>query len=212
MFVTRIVGFGVNFVIALIVAIPVSRAHNDPQLLWTVSALTLAFFAAIWVTLHRRSLQLVSGLLQRLKLAKVTDKLTDLRAAILEVANTKHAMLKLVALSVFFQILGVVIVFVVGRAVAIDLDLGRYFIYIPLITAIAVLPISVLGVGIREGAFVFFFTQAGVLKAQALSLSLLLFSQSLLMALIGGIWYLFDKAKVQTVNVGVNREALSPTD
>jgi hypothetical protein len=32
------------------------------------------------------------------------------------------------------------------------------------------------------------------------------------MALIGGIWYLFDKAKVQTVNVGVNREALSPTD
>jgi hypothetical protein len=212
MFVTRIVGFGVNFVMALIVAIPVSRAHNDPHLLWTVAALTLAFFAAIWVTLHRRSLQLVSGLLQRLKLAKVTDKLTELRTAILEVANTKHAMLKLVALSVFFQILGVVIVFVVGRAVAIDLDLGRYFIYIPLITAIAVLPISVLGVGIREGAFVFFFTQAGVLKAQALSLSLLLFSQSLLMALIGGIWYLFDKAKVQTVNVGVNREALSPTD
>jgi hypothetical protein len=117
-----------------------------------------------------------------------------------------------VALSVFFQSLGVVIVFVVGRAVAIDLDLGRYFIYIPLITAIAVLPISVLGVGIREGAFVFFFTQAGVLKAQALSLSLLLFSQSLLMALIGGIWYLFDKAKVQAVEVSVKREALSPTD
>ncbi len=212
MFVARIVGFGVNFVMALIVAIPVSRAHSDPQLLWTVAALTLAFFTAIWVTLHRRSLQLVSELLQRLKLTKVTDKLVDLRAAILQVVNTKHAMLKLVALSVFFQILGVVIVFVVGRAVAIDLDLGRYFIYIPLITAIAVLPISVLGVGIREGAFVFFFTQAGVLKAQALSLSLLLFSQSLLMALIGGIWYLFEKTKIQDADLSIEQKVLSPSE
>jgi predicted signal transduction protein with EAL and GGDEF domain len=105
-----------------------------------------------------------------------------------------------------------VVIFLVGRAVGIELGIGYYFIYIPLITALAVLPISVLGIGIREGAFVFFFAQAGVPQAQALSLSLLLFSQSLLMALIGGVWYTFDKAKVQAEVRQVNREMVSQAD
>ncbi|MDZ7291261.1 MAG: flippase-like domain-containing protein [candidate division KSB1 bacterium] len=211
MFVTRVVGFGVNFLMALLVAIPVTRANNDPHLLWTVAALTLAFFAAIWVTLNRRLLQLMSGLLRRCKLGKIADKLVDFREAILQVAEAKDAILRLLALSVFFQILGIVIIFIVGRAVAIDLDFWHYCIYVPLITAIAVLPISVLGIGIREGAFVFFLTQAGVLKAQALSLSLLLFSQSLLMAVIGGIWYLFDKSEIRAASI-TKREVLSPTE
>jgi len=209
MFVTRVAGFGINFLLALIVAIPVSRANHDSQILWTVATLTLAFFAAIWVILHRRSLQLLSSLLRRFKLAKITDKLAHLRESILEVAVAKSAMLKMLALSVFFQILGVVIIYVVGRSVGIDLDFWHYCIYVPLITAIAVLPISVLGIGIREGAFVFFFTQAGVPQAAALSLSLLLFSQALLMAAMGGIWYLLDKSKVQTIDLSVKQEVLS---
>jgi uncharacterized protein (TIRG00374 family) len=211
MFVTRVAGFGINFLLALIVAIPVCRANNDFQILWTVAIMTFAFFAAIWVTLHRRSLQFFSGLLRRFKLAKIAGKLAHLRESILAVAVAKSAMLKMLALSVFFQILGVVIIYAVGRSVGIGLDFWHCCIYVPLITAIAVLPISVLGIGIREGAFVFFFTQAGVPQAAALSLSLLLFSQSLLMAAMGGVWYLLDKAKIQ-LDTTIKREALSPTD
>jgi len=212
MFVTRVAGFGINFLLALIVAIPVCRASNDFQILWTVAILTFAFFAAIWVILHRWSLQLVSSLLRRFKLAKIADKLQHVRESILEVAVAKSAMLKMLALTLFFQMLGIIIIFIVGRAVGIGLDFQYYCIYIPLITAIAVLPVSILGIGIREGAFVFFFTQAGVPKAAALSLSLLLFSQSLLMAAMGGIWYLLDKAKLQTIDMSIKQEALSSTE
>jgi hypothetical protein len=212
MFVTRVVGFLVNYVLALVVAIPVSRAIANPHLFWTVVGLTLAFIAAIWVTLHRWSLQIVNGLLHRMKLIKLADKLAHFRTAILQFTETRSAMLKLLALSLFFQVFGVFIIFTVGRAVAIDLDLWYYFIYIPLITAITVLPISLAGIGIREGAFVFFFTQAGVLEAQALSLALLLFSQSLLMAMMGGIWYLLDKNKVQAMHRRVKQEVFSETE
>jgi hypothetical protein len=212
MFVTRVAGFGINFLLALIVAIPVCRANNDFQILWAVAISTFVFFAAIWVTLHRWSLQAISGILRRFNLAKIAEKLAYFRESILDVAVSKSAMLKVLALSVFFQMLGVVIIYVVGRAVSIELDFWHYCIYVPLITAIAVLPVSVLGIGIREGAFVFFFTQAGVPKAAALSLSLLLFSQSLLMAAMGGIWYLFDKGKVQIDGLNVKREVLSTTE
>ena len=145
-------------------------------------------------------------------LAKIADKLLHVRESILEVAVAKSAMLKMLLLSVFFQLLGVVIIYIVGRALEIQLAFGYYCIYVPLITAIAVLPVSVLGIGIREGAFVFFFTQAGVPKAAALSLSLLLFSQSLLMAAMGGIWYLLDKTKLQTIGLAVQQKFLSATE
>jgi hypothetical protein len=212
MFVTRVAGFGINFLLALIVAIPVSRTNNDFQILWAVAISTLAFFAAIWVVLHRWSLQLLSAVLQRFKLAKIADKLQHVRASILEVTVAKSAMLKMLALTLFFQLLGIIIIFIVGRAVGIELGFQYYCIYIPLITAIAVLPVSILGIGIREGAFVFFFTQASVPKAAALSLSLLLFSQSLLMAAMGGIWYLLGKAKVDSANFNIEREVLSQTE
>ncbi len=212
MFVTRVAGFGINFLLALLVAIPVCRANNDFQLLWTVAIFTVAFFAAIWIVLHRWALQLFSSILRRFKLAKIADKLLHVRESILEVAVAKSAMLKMLLLSVFFQLLGVVIIYIVGRALEIQLAFGYYCIYVPLITAIAVLPVSVLGIGIREGAFVFFFTQAGVPKATALSLSLLLFSQSLLMAAMGGIWYLLDKSKVQTIGLDIEKEAFSTTE
>lgn len=211
MFVTRVAGFGINFLLALLVAIPVSRANNDFQILWAVVISTFAFFAAIWMVLHRWSLQLLSAVLQRFKLAKIADKLQHVREAILEVAVAKSAMLKMLALTLFFQLLGIIIIFIVGRALGIGLDFQYYCIYIPLITAIAVLPVSILGIGIREGAFVFFFTQAGVPKAAALSLSLLLFSQSLLMAAMGGIWYLLGSTKVP-FNVNVKDQVLSPSD
>jgi uncharacterized protein (TIRG00374 family) len=212
MFVTRVVGFWVNFVLASIVAIPVGQGTSNPHLAWTLAAVTLGFVAAIWIALNRWSMQLVRRILQRLNLIKIADKMERIRGAILQFALAKQAIFKLLVLSLFFQIVGIVVIFLVGRAVGIELGIGYYFIYIPLITALAVLPISVLGIGIREGAFVFFFAQAGVPQAQALSLSLLLFSQSLLMALIGGVWYTFDKAKVQAEVRQVNREMVSQAD
>ena len=212
MFVTRVVGFWVNFVLASIVAVPIGQATHNPHLAWTLVAITLGFVAAIWMALNRWSMQLLRRILQRLKLAKIADKLQHTRDAILQFSFAKQAIFKLLAFSLFFQIVGIVVIFLVGRAVNINLGIGHYFIYIPLITALAVLPISVLGIGIREGAFVFFFAQAGVPQAQALSLSLLLFLQSLLMALIGGVWYMFDKAKIRTEVVHVNREMVSQAE
>ncbi len=212
MFVTRVVGFWVNFVLASMVAIPVGQTTGNPHLAWTLVAITLGFVAAVWMALNRWSMQLLRRILQRLNFAKIADKLEHIREAIFQFGAAKQVIFKLLAFSLFFQIVGIVVIFLVGRAVGIDLSIGYYFIYIPLITALAVLPISVLGIGIREGAFVFFFTHAGVPQAQALSLSLLLFSQSLLMAMIGGIWYLFDKSKLQTVGIKVEQEVLPTTE
>jgi hypothetical protein len=62
---------------------------------------------------------------------------------------------------------------------------------IPLIYLTEALPISINGLGVREGAFVFFFTQTGVSKEKALALGLLVISiRYIFVMLTGGSLFL----------------------
>lgn len=79
--------------------------------------------------------------------------------------------------------------YVLGRGLGLDIPLAYYFLFIPLTTAISMLPISLSGLGIREGAFVFLFAMAGATKEQALTLSLMWFAVGVLVSIIGGIEY-----------------------
>ncbi len=189
MFVTRVVGFLVNFVLALIVAIPVSYRLRQAAIFGAVLASTLMFTAGVVLVLHHRALALVKNLLSRFGWSSLAEKIGGFREGIVSLSRGSGRMRRLITVSFAYQSIGIVIVYMLGRALGIDLGWWHYFIYVPLITAITALPISLAGIGIREGAFVFFFAQAGVAQAQALSLSLLLFAQTLVLALLGGVWY-----------------------
>lgn len=95
--------------------------------------------------------------------------------------------------------------YVLGRGLGLELPLAYYFLFIPLTTVIAMLPISLSGLGIREGAFVFLFTMAGATKEQALTLSLLWFAVGVIVSLIGGVEYVRTGGK-KAVEDGMSRE------
>ena len=76
-------------------------------------------------------------------------------------------------------------------ALNIDMSITYLFMVIPLIYLTETLPISINGLGVREGAFVFFFTQIGVLKEEALAVGLLVISMRyIFIMLIGGSLFL----------------------
>src|SRR3989337_2338488 len=79
--------------------------------------------------------------------------------------------------------------YVLGRGLGMDIPLAYYFLFIPLTTVISMLPISLSGLGIREGAFIFLFTMVGATKEQAITLSLLWFATAALVSMIGGVEY-----------------------
>jgi uncharacterized membrane protein YbhN (UPF0104 family) len=70
--------------------------------------------------------------------------------------------------------------------------LAYFFLYVPLITVLAMLPVSVAGLGVREGGVVFFFGKVGVDPATALGMSLIWFSLTVLVSAIGGLALLLD--------------------
>jgi uncharacterized membrane protein YbhN (UPF0104 family) len=74
--------------------------------------------------------------------------------------------------------------------------LAYYFVFVPLTSLVLVLPISFAGLGVREGTYVFLFSQVGMSQEMALSLSLLVYALGTVTpGLVGGAIYLLRGAR-----------------
>ena len=133
--------------------------------------------------------KLIEKILDILRAKAIKDKLHRFYHAVMDAAVYRKVMFRIVMLSLFTQIIGIIIFYTAGLSLNISVPIIYYFLYIPVIQVIVLLPISIAGIGVREGAFVYFFTQLGVSRTQAFSLSLVVFSLSLCLAFIGGIIY-----------------------
>lgn len=76
-----------------------------------------------------------------------------------------------------------------GRAIGIDAALAVYFVAIPVVLLIMLLPITINGLGTGQAAFLWTFGEAGVGKPEALALSILFIALGILGNLPGGVLY-----------------------
>ncbi len=93
-------------------------------------------------------------------------------------------------LSFLLQSLVIVVNIFNAEALHLDVPVVFFFILIPLIAVATMIPVSLNGLGIREGAFVFFLAQVGVPEAQALALALLWLAVTAAAGLVGGLVWL----------------------
>jgi glycosyltransferase 2 family protein len=94
---------------------------------------------------------------------------------------------KALLMSLLFHLLTIVNTAVVGIAVGWnDFSLGALAAVVPLILVVGAVPISPQGLGIQEGAFVYFLTQVGATPAQALAVGVVLRAKSIVLACLGG--------------------------
>lgn len=102
------------------------------------------------------------------------------------------------AISLFFQMTAIVIVFCISRAMGWEAPFIYFSIFVPLITLGEALPISVFGIGVRDGLYVFFFAQAGATREEALSMALAYVLITLVYSLAGGAIFLLRRSRSQS--------------
>ena len=95
----------------------------------------------------------------------------------------------ILGLSLCLQALGMGAVALLGAGIGIKLPIGFYFASLPLIGIVTLIPVSFNGIGIREGAFVYFFGLKGIDAEPAFGLGLLFFSVQVALSLLGGAAY-----------------------
>ena len=92
------------------------------------------------------------------------------------------------ALSIISQLLGVLVYYLLARSMDIEISFLAMGWIRSVVVLITMIPISIAGLGLREGALIILLRSYGIRDGDALALSLLIFSITLLLVgLIGGL-------------------------
>ncbi|MBM4137451.1 MAG: flippase-like domain-containing protein, partial [Nitrospira sp.] len=104
--------------------------------------------------------------------------------------NNKVVIVKASLISIIIQILGISAVYILALGLGQHIPFLACLIFLPIIILFTMLPISISGLGIREGAFVFFFGIIGVKPEVATAISLSWFLSVTIGSLLGLIEYI----------------------
>ena len=97
---------------------------------------------------------------------------------------------KTILLSMIAQLLIVITYYLIGISLKVDLPLLEYILIVPVVALFSSLPISVGGLGVREGILVYLISNIGVSTANAVSISLVYLAILILVTLPGGLFLL----------------------
>jgi glycosyltransferase 2 family protein len=158
-FMDRYLGFVVLILICTI-AFPFGYQYfHGSRIEWLLPFTVLSFFIA-------------SFLIFGLRLGQRVRFLSEFYNYFHTYRNRKHLISKGLMLSAVVQLSGITAVSILADGMGQHIPFLAFLIFIPLIVLFAMLPISISGLGVREGAFVLFFGLIGVKPEAATAISL----------------------------------------
>ncbi len=199
-FVDRLVGLFTLMALALLalaigyreIQLPVSVAYWSAALFIGIA---LALFISIQPLTHRL-VQSVSGrLLPQTWCEWVLPRLERIADHLTLYAGQPALLLWSSIVSLASRLAWIVGCAFVGAALRLNVSFFVYLTAHSVIDLIRVIPITIQGVGIREGLFVAIFTRFGLSNAQATVLALLTYLLLIGNALLGGVFYLLPWKK-----------------
>lgn len=121
------------------------------------------------------------------------SKIVDLYKVIFEFKGYPFILVKSFFWSVFVQVLRIIAIYLISEAYQLDIGIIYFFILVPITMLTIMIPISVGGIGVREGSFIAFFSLVGLSFNDAVLISLTTTLKVVLFSLFGGFLYLFYK-------------------
>lgn len=163
-----------------------------PQVTTQVRTLTFVVgFATLALTVALLTGQLVRlSALLRVPL-KIHTKLERLQEGLHWGLSDRALLIRAAVLSISFHLLTIVNTAAVGHAVGWEtIPWSDLLVVVPLILLVGAIPVSPQGLGIQEGAFLFFLHSVGATTGQALAIGLVLRAKSYVLAAVGGVMWL----------------------
>ncbi len=112
---------------------------------------------------------------------------------LLSLLKTPRKLIFLLTISVINYFVIATMYYLSGLALGIDVAFFHYLVFIPIVSVVIRLPLSLYGIGLREGMFVILFGGVGLSPEKAVSISLLVFTIGVLSSLVGGFLYMLPK-------------------
>jgi glycosyltransferase 2 family protein len=97
--------------------------------------------------------------------------------------------------SIAFQFLIVVNVYLIAISIGVYPDIIDLILVVPLVMLISMIPISINGFGLKEGAFIIFFQSINISIESALVIALITRSFDIILSLVGGFAFMLEGVK-----------------
>jgi uncharacterized protein (TIRG00374 family) len=118
---------------------------------------------------------------------------THLRNLQLAIMPSSRVFFCATLLSLVIQLANVLIVYLIGLALGGPIDGSYYLILVPTVTLLTLLPISLNGMGVREGSMAVLLAPLGIEPSMAVTLAFLWFAVFVVPSLGGVVFYLFGR-------------------
>ena len=188
-FIDRFFGLTGCIAIGMLAILPVSMYVNDNKIVYQL----LGFYGLIVVIIL---IFLIVNLIPHFKkktnflYIKLNYVVEQFEKAIGFYKNYKKIIIKCFIISIILRILMIINIYLFSKAIGWDTSILYFFLFIPCILILTILPISTHSLGVQEGLFVYFFLQINIPAESSMALSLTLFSWKMVSSLMCGFVFL----------------------
>lgn len=182
-----VLAIGLVAVIASVAALDHVRLYAIYGAIFTIFLIVLGLFLSIF---HRRLLEAFEWPFRAVGLHTVERAIARLMDDLHGFRSQGGALFQAFLASTLVQVSRILVHYIVGLALGVRLAAGYYFLFVPVLAALVSLPISLNGLGVREGAGVVLFQMAGLTREQSFTIPFLTYLISVLISLLGGLIFL----------------------
>jgi uncharacterized protein (TIRG00374 family) len=183
----RLSGFLALSALALMAATVIARRLAHPEVVAMPVAGLTGLAVIIWMLFRQHPIRRLAGWVRLHRLPRLNRMLERILAAFSQYRRHPAMMGRILLLSVGFHCSVVLCVYLLAAALHISAPLIYFATFVPLITLLEALPISIYGLGIRDLAYAYFFAMAGMTALETRSLAVLFLAVNLVYALFGGV-------------------------
>lgn len=188
--VERFSGLFVMFLFAALALIGSYRLV-PPMVVVAILAVTLASIMLVALLLQRTWIERWG---RRLQIDRLFARVAILRNLYQSLGlYSRKALARATGAALVFNLIQILANILLARAVGVHVPVAYFFLFVPIVAFTNLLP-SLGGLGLREGAYVFLFTQVGVDHDHALALALARDMTLLGLGLIGALIYVVQSA------------------
>jgi uncharacterized membrane protein YbhN (UPF0104 family) len=195
----RLAGFG-GIVVVLLATIPflvpLLKSLEMEIGLLLIAGGVLGFIFSVFV---------LRRLPRRFTRYRIVAALAGFTARGIYIARSGRGAAIVVGLSVLVQFANVLALFILARGLSIHLGFEIFVIFMPTVLFLSMLPISIAGWGVREGAMVGALAAVGVPAHQSLALSICFGLALVIISLPGGLMWFLSRHRPASVGVAPGR-------
>lgn len=163
--------------------------YNNKIVITSVAILFGLLTIILLVLFNRTVYGLVNKLMHSPGSGKIRQYLVDLHQELHVFRHHKVVIMNNLLFSLFVQIVSCLTAYIIGLSLGVKTGVIYFFMFLPIVGAASLLPVSIGGLGVREGMMIYLFRNAGVKEGLAIGMSLINFSFILTYGILGGVIY-----------------------